>query len=134
MKTYWDTSALLAVIIAEPTALAAFNDNTHNRVTRTHSLSETFGQLTGGRMVLRMTPQDAAAALRALARKIEFLELDAKDVLEALSETRKHGVMGRMVHDYLHVYAAERAKAGRIFTFNVSDFEYLTDLPVTPPQ
>lgn len=49
MKTYWDSSALIEVILNQPSARSRFLSE-QNKITRCHTLAESFSQLTGGRL------------------------------------------------------------------------------------
>ena len=71
MKAYWDTSALVEAIIATPAAVATF-DTEHERITRAHTLAETFSQLTKGTLknaegeTIALLADDAAEDHRGL--------------------------------------------------------------------
>jgi predicted nucleic acid-binding protein len=82
----------------------------------------------------RCQPDDAAKIGRELASDLKFVELDEQETLHALATSRKHGVRGGQIHDYLHAIAARKAGALTIFTFNTGDFSSL-GLPLTiePP-
>lgn len=62
-----------------------------------------------------------------VARHLEFIDLTSAEVLSALEETRKRGVRGGRVHDFLHAIAAEKAKSSRLLTADQNDFEFLLD-------
>jgi predicted nucleic acid-binding protein len=62
------------------------------------------------------------------------VELDEKETLDALATSRKHGVRGGQIHDYLHAIAARKAGASTIYTFNTDDFRNLgLPLKILPP-
>jgi predicted nucleic acid-binding protein len=62
-----------------------------------------------------------------LAQDLDFVDLTSKEVLDALKQTRKRGVRGGRIHDFLHAVAAEKAKAGQLLTADEHDFESLLD-------
>jgi len=129
MKIYVDSSALVAALNGEPDAIAALLEK-HSRFTRTHTLAETFSQLTGGRLGRRFLPDDAARMIRHNTKNFQFVDLTKEEVFEALDNARQDGVRGGLVHDYLHVWAAHKAGVEKISTLNAADFQPFTDLPV----
>lgn len=131
MKAYWDSSALVEAVqnLRVRKALRKVSG-----FTRPHALAEVFSTLTGGRLGYRCQPDDAAKIGRELASDLKFVELDEQETLHALATSRKHGVRGGQIHDYLHAIAARKAGALTIYTFNTGDFRSL-GLPLTiePP-
>ena len=138
MKAYWDSSALVEAIIATPAAVAAF-DADHERITRAHTLAETFSQLTKGTLknadgqTIALLAYDAAKTLEAWAGRMTIVVLDGKQIIAALKQAQKKGIRGGAVHDYLHIVAAEAEGAENIYTLNVKDFVARTSLLVTAP-
>lgn len=138
MKAYWDSSALVEAIIATPAAVAAF-DADHERITRAHTLAETFSQLTKGTLknadgqTIALLAYDAAKTLEAWAGRMTIVVLDGKQIIAALKQAQKKGIRGGAVHDYLHIVAAEAEGAEKIYTLNVKDFVARTSLLVTAP-
>ncbi len=138
MKAYWDTSALVEAIIATPAAVAAF-DAEHERITRAHTLAETFSQLTKGTLrnaqgeLIALLADDAAKTIEAWAGRMSIVALDGKQILAALKQAQKKGIRGGAVHDYLHIVAAEAEGADKIYTLNVKDFAPRTSLSVSAP-
>ena len=124
MKTYWDSSALVA---------ATGNLDLRSRLkkeggtTRTHALAEVFSALTGGSLEIRLTADAAAEVVDGLANDLKFVDLNAKETVSALRQARKRGVRGGRVHDYLHAVAAEKAGSTRLLTTDRNDFESLAD-------
>lgn len=124
MKVYWDSSALVIALV---------DDELRDRLakekgtTRTHSLAEVFSTLTGGNIRVRLSPDDAARTVEALAADLNFVDLTPARVLRALREARKRGVRGGRVHDYLHAVAALDHRAGRLLTSDRNDFKGLAD-------
>jgi predicted nucleic acid-binding protein len=124
MKAYWDSSALV-----QATADLALRARLHRDrgITRTHALAETFSALTGGNLTVRLDANDAARTVEDLAKDLDFVDLTAREVLDALKQTRKRGVRGGRVHDFLHAKAAEKAEVGELLTADEHDFESLLD-------
>jgi hypothetical protein len=122
MKPYWDSSALLETLSDRTLEERLVRDG---GFTRTHALSEMFSALTGGNLGIRQRANDAAKTVRAIAGKLEFLNLTEQEVLEALDNAQSRGVRGGRVHDYLHALAADKAKADALLTADVNDFQGL---------
>ncbi len=125
MSAYWDSSAVIAALMA---------GHQPKGVTRPHTLGEVFSTLTGrgietpkGRT--RLHPDDVAALLSDLP-KLTFVELTAKETLKAIQEAGTRGVRGGLIHDWLHVQAAHKAKAETILTENTQHFRTLTKTPL----
>ena len=105
MKAYWDSSALVEAVqnLGVRKALRKVSG-----FTRPHALAEVFSTLTGGRLGYRCQPDDAAKIGRELAADLQFVELGEQETLHALATSRKHGVRGGQIHDYLHAIAARK--------------------------
>jgi hypothetical protein len=124
MKAYWDSSAL---VVASADLALRTRLHTEGGFARTHALAETFSALTAGNLALRVDADAAAQMVDNLARDLEFVDLTSREVLDSLKQTRKRGVRGGRIHDFLHAVAAEKAKAGQLLTADVNDFESLLD-------
>lgn len=95
----------------------------HRNIAYTHSLSETFSTLTGGRLGFRIPAAMAAEMLRdQLMPRIKTVSLDADDLLSAYGECESRGIRGGAIYDYLHLVAARKAGAKIFQTLNESDF------------
>jgi predicted nucleic acid-binding protein len=123
MKDYWDSSA---VIEACNSAVLRARLHRERGITRTHTLAEVFSTLTGGNLAFRLGADEAAKTVSNLAADLDFQDLAATDVLKALKETRKKGVRGGRIHDYLHAVAAEKSGARKLLTLDKNDFNDLT--------
>jgi predicted nucleic acid-binding protein len=120
-----DASVLVAALVeAEPhhRASAALLDRAGLSV-YAHGLTETFSTLTGGRSGYRL-PANQVAELIAdgLLPCLDVISLSVKEMLAAMQQSRARGVRRTAIFDYLHLVAARKAKAGRFYTLNVSDF------------
>lgn len=90
---------------------------------RSHALSETFSTLTGGRLAVRVPVGEAASLLRRwVAPRLSVTVLETDDLLRAYEESSACGVRGGAIYDYLHLVAARKARAPKLYTLNVSDF------------
>ncbi len=114
MSVYWDSSALLNALCAQA-VMSRLEAGEH--VTRSHAYVEAFHHISGRGLPLKdgtrlgVTPSDAAAMIRRIAKKVKARDLDAEQTLKALDDAQNHGVSGRMVHDWLHARAARLASA-----------------------
>jgi predicted nucleic acid-binding protein len=124
MKAYWDSSALVEAFADQELRTRL---RVERGVTRTHALAEIFSALTSGNLALRVTADVAARMVENLAQDLEFVDLTSPEVLAALKQTRKRGVRGGRIHDFLHAVAAEKAKAGQLLTADENDFDSLLD-------
>ncbi len=96
MKAYWDSSALIetaldAALLARLRREGAF--------TRTHSLAETFATLSGNPKFCASS-NDAATTVKGLAQYLDFVDVSAAEIIEALGKAQAKGVRGGRVHDY----------------------------------
>jgi predicted nucleic acid-binding protein len=124
MKPYWDSSALVECFVDPELRIRLSREG---GLTRTHSLAEIFSALTKGNLTIRVEASAAARMLTDIARHLEFVDLSSIEVLHALEQTRRRGVRGGRVHDFLHAVAAEKAKASLLLTADENDFESLLD-------
>jgi predicted nucleic acid-binding protein len=127
MSAYWDSSA---VIEACASTLLRARLHRERGVTRTHTLAEVFSTLTGGNLAFRLDADGAARTVANLAVDLDFCDLAAQEILQALKEARKRGVRGGRVHDYLHAVAAEKAGAKKLITLDRNDFKDLTNVEI----
>jgi len=89
-----------------------------------HSLTETFSTLTGGRLGFRISPGDASSLLcDQLAPRLKSITLTEKALLSAYAAAESRGIRGSAIYDYLHLAAARKAGALKMFTLNISDFQ-----------
>ena len=127
MKTYFDSSALIAAFVEEEQyhsrASQALID-VKNGFTSTHALAEVFGTLTGGRLALQLTPAEALELIESnVLDRLEILELSLNDYRKALTRSQALGARGGGIFDMLHLQAARKGNARRIFTINVRHFQ-----------
>jgi predicted nucleic acid-binding protein len=124
MKTYWDSSALVATVETPALQLRLQRER---GVSRPHTLAEVFSTITGNPKN-RADAQIAAEILASLAKSLDFVDLTADEMLAALKSARKLGVRGGRVHDYFHAVAAKKSGATKIVTLDKNDFAGLTKI------
>ena len=126
MKTYFDSSAIIAAVVEEelhfPAASEAL-EKSRDGFTSTHSIAEVFATLTGGRLGIQLTPSEAGQLIDVnIIGRLSILELSTADYRTAVSDSERIGARGGAIYDMLHLQAARRGKARRIFTINVRHF------------
>ena len=125
VTAFIDTSVLVGAMVADEEhhgACAALLDAGSIGIFA-HGLVETFCTLTGGRSAFRMSADDASSILEEdFVPSLEVISLTPTETLRALRESKQHGVRGGAIFDYLHLVAARKAKAKRIYTLNLSNF------------
>lgn len=125
MKAALDSSVIVAALDGEDSEhaasrrlLLAAKFSIH-----THALSEVFATLTGGRLAIRVPAKEAATMLRRwVAPRLTVTTLEESELLRALDEASSRGIRGGAIYDYLHLVAARKARALRLYTLNVTDF------------
>ena len=58
---------------------------------------------------------------------------DAPETVSAIETAKAKGVLGRRVHDLMHVAAAEKAGVDRILIRDTADFTGLSTIPLEWP-
>ncbi len=90
---------------------------------QSHAVSECFSTLTGGRLGKRVSANMVAKALGAtFLPAVNGTTLDASEIVKALAEAERRGVRGGAVYDFLHLMAAGKIGAKKLFTLNLADF------------
>ena len=128
MSALLDSSVLVAALVpdedrhTECLALLMQGDN----IVYAHAFLETFSTLTGGKLGVRVDADFAAQLLsETVLPRVRVIELGIEELADALRLTRKQGVRGGGVYDYMHLVAARKAKAGTLYTINLRDFQHL---------
>ncbi|MBM4087809.1 MAG: type II toxin-antitoxin system VapC family toxin [Planctomycetes bacterium] len=120
-----DTSVLVAAVVAsEPhhTACGRLLDRGDVGF-YIHGLAEFFSTLTGGRKTFRLSPQQAVELLEAdYLPLLQITTLTAAETLRGMRECPSRGVQGGAIFDYLHLVAARKGKAERLYALNISNF------------
>jgi len=126
MKLALDSSVIIAALDGSDPA------HTHSRRLMlsakfsiySHALSETFSILTGGGLGVRLSAESAASLLREkIAPRLTAVTLTEKDLLDAYTDSKRRGIRGGAIYDYLHLVAARKAGAAKLYTLNLSDFQ-----------
>lgn len=89
-----------------------------------HALVETFSTLTGGRLGFRMSSDEIARLIReSILPWVRSTELEDAELIEAMSISQDRGVRGGAIYDFLHLHAARKVNAARLYTKDVNDFK-----------
>lgn len=125
MSACIDSSVLVAAIVGTEN----FHAECNALVARgglgiyTHGLAETFSTITGGSKPVRLGAAVAAEMLELhYVPRLTVTSLTPVEILRAMNECERRGVRGGAIYDYLHLAAARKAKAAKLFTLNVRDF------------
>lgn len=119
MRLYWDSSALINALVAGPVVSRLKTDE---HFTRSHAYVEVFHHLTGiglpakGGGRNKVINSDAAVMIRALSEKLSVRDLSIEETLGALDLSRAAGVMGKMVHDWIHIRTAKLSLVDIVLT------------------
>ncbi len=128
MKEFFDTSVLVAVFWGEHIHHTA-SLNRFARATRNtsccaaHSLAEVFSVLTRLPVRPAITPQQALLFLEQISQRLIIVDLRGAEYLDTILEAAKDGVSGGRIYDALLLACARKAKADKIYTWNLDDFE-----------
>jgi hypothetical protein len=92
--------------------------------TSTHGIAETFATLTSGRLMVQLTPNEAAQVIDTnVVHRLKVIDLGLSDYQLAMRNSQTVGARGGAIFDMLHLQAARRGVAKRIFTINVRHFQ-----------
>lgn len=129
MKGLLDTSVLIASLDLDEPAHEACDACLASGVhgIYLHALAETYSILTGGRRARRVDPGTAVQLIEhSVLPFVETVSLTAREVRSALGECRERGVRGGAIYDFLHLCAARKSGAERLYTLDVRHFEALS--------
>lgn len=125
MISFIDTSILVGAMIAAE----EWHDKCQRLVANgksgmySHGIAETFCTLTGGRRAFRL---DATTTTKFLedhfVPRLSITTLSPTEMLRAMRDAEKRGVRGGALYDYMHLVAARKAKAVRLYTLNLTHF------------
>lgn len=125
MTAFIDTSVLVAAIVESqdhhhPCRLLVAQGQA---CMYSHGISETFSTLTGGKKGFRLNASTASQFLEDhFIPRLTISTLSPPEMLQAMRESEIRGVRGGAIFDYLHLVAARKAGAERLYTLNISNF------------
>ena len=125
MNAHLDTTILVAALVSTEAhhEACAHLLNTIPLGIYAHGLTETFNTLTGGRVGIRLRSGAVAEQLAGvIAPLLNVISLTPEELLLAFTEAESRGIRGGAIFDYLHLVAARKAGAKRLYTLNVRHF------------
>ena len=133
MKIFFDTSVLVAASVrSHPHYLQALPALERIRAGKDigfisgHSIAEVFAVLTRLPIVPRVHASEAIRIITGnLLPSLETVVASKKEYLDALAIMEQGGWSGAKIYDVLLLICAEKCRAERIYTFNLSDFRAL---------
>ncbi len=130
MKSFFDTSVLVASFLdghehydRSFTVLA--HANPKNACCAAHSLAELYATLTRLPGKLGLSVDQALLALDSVAERLELISLDGPEYQAAIREAASGGIVGGTIYDALLGQCAAKARATKIYTWNVGHFRML---------
>jgi len=96
--------------------------DTADPVTTPHALAECFNALT---YRLGLPPRESSKIIARNTARFTFVTMDAEDYRAAIERVINNGLTGDKVYDALHLGAAIKAQALKIYTSNRRDFSLL---------
>ena len=130
MKSFFDTSVLVASFLdghehyQRSFAVLADADR-KNACCAAHSLAELYATLTRLPGKLGLSVEQSLAALDSVAERLELIWLDVPEYRHAIREAASEGIVGGTIYDALLGQCALKARATKIYTWNVGHFRML---------
>ncbi|MBK8038447.1 MAG: PIN domain-containing protein [Verrucomicrobiaceae bacterium] len=127
MKVAVDSSLLIAALITTEDGHDECHQvlETNECSAHIHALAEVFNTLTGSRLGFRVPANEATVMIRdELLPHLTCFELNAEEVIAAFEEAERRGIRGGAVFDYLHLAAAKKALASKLYTLDAQDFRH----------
>jgi predicted nucleic acid-binding protein len=127
VKSFFDTSVLVATSVEvhehheRSFALFAGAD----RKTAAHSLAELYATLTRLPGKARLSADQALLFLDSVEERLEIVSLDVREYRLAIQHAAAAGIVGGTIYDALIGWCALKARATRIYTWDVADFRRL---------
>jgi predicted nucleic acid-binding protein len=130
VKSFFDTSVLVASFLDGhehyERSFAVLSDaDRKNACCAAHSLAELYATLTRLPGRLGMSVDQALLALDSVAERLELISLDVPEYQHAIREAASAGIVGGTIYDALLGRCALKARATRIYTWNVAHFRML---------
>ena len=130
MKSFFDTSVLVASFLVghehheRSFALLADVDR-NNGCCAAHSLAELYATLTRLPGKFALSVDQTLLALDSVAERLELISLDVPEYQHAIREAGSGGIVGGTIYDALLGQCALKARATKIYTWNVGHFRML---------
>jgi predicted nucleic acid-binding protein len=130
VKSFFDTSVLVASFLDghehyERSFAVLADADRKDACCAAHSLAELYATLTRLPGRLGMSVDQALLALDSVAERLELISLDVPEYQHAIREAASAGIVGGTIYDALLSRCALKARATRIYTWNVAHFRML---------
>lgn len=130
MKSFFDTSVLVATSVEvhehHERSFALFTRaDRKTACCAAHSLAELYATLTRLPGTARMSADQALLILDSVEERLEIVSLDAREYRQAIQDAANAGIVGGTIYDALIGWCALKARATRIYTWDVADFQRL---------
>lgn len=130
MRSFFDTSVLVASFLDghehyEKSFAVLARADRKNACCAAHSLAELYATLTRLPGKLGFGVDQALLCLDSVADRLELISLDVPQYRQAIREAASEGVVGGTVYDALLGQCALKARAIKIYTWNVGHFQML---------
>jgi predicted nucleic acid-binding protein len=130
VKSFFDTSVLVAASVevhehhARSFALFTGADR-KTACCAAHSLAELYATLTRLPGKTRLSADQALLFLDSVEERLEIVSLDVREYRMAIQDAATAGIVGGTIYDALLGWCALKARATRIYTWDVADFQRL---------
>lgn len=128
MRTFFDSSVLLAVFLAdhehhEPSLTAFLRTNPREDSCAAHSLAEIYATATRLPGKHRVSGDQVLLFLENIRERLSIVALTSEEHSEALKDAAVWGVSGGAVYDALIAVCALKSGADCLFTWDLRHFE-----------
>jgi predicted nucleic acid-binding protein len=130
VRSFFDTSVLVASFLVahehheRSFALLADVDR-ENACCAAHSLAELYATLTRLPAKFGLSVDQALLSLDSVTERLELISLDVTEYQHAIREAASRGIVGVTIYDALLGRCALKARAMKIYTWNVGHFRML---------
>ena len=129
-RVFFDTSVLVPALVAShprhneaASRLERVHAGEIHLIISAHTIAELYSTLTALPASPRISPAEAHRLIREdVLSRAEIISLDGRDYESLIAEMAEMNISGGAVYDALHVTAARRAAADRLWTMNKRDF------------
>jgi predicted nucleic acid-binding protein len=130
VKSFFDTSVLVATSVEahehHERSFALFAGADRKAAgCAAHSLAELYATLTRLPGKARLSADQALLFLDSVEERLEIVSLDVREYRLAIQHAAAAGIVGGTIYDALIGWCALKARATRIYTWDVADFQRL---------
>ncbi len=127
MRAFVDTTVMLAAVNADhphyaPSRKLVLSLSRRDDACAAHSLAELYSTLTRMPIPQRRNANQAMFFVADIQARLTLIALTPEEYFEAISEYSAMGVVGGVIYDALIARCALKARAEKIFTWNIRHF------------